>query len=210
MDNTGIYQGILSTGSSTDDTSLTINGSISSALISGETVRIYDGVTYLGNALVSGTTWIFADARTLTNGQVVSYTARVADAANNQSVAGIAYTVTIDTSAPTTTAVITAVIDNVGNIQGTVISGGTTDDTSLTIIGSLTAYLLVGETLRVYDGSSYLGDAIVSGMTWSYVDGRTLANGQSVSVVRWFGTNLIFRSRGSGSSGYWLNYAAFS
>jgi hypothetical protein len=31
-----------------------------------------------------------------------------------------------------------------------------------------------------------------------------------LSVVRWFGTYLIFRSGGSGPSDSWLNYAAFN
>jgi hypothetical protein len=70
-------------------------------------VRIYDGATYLGDASVSvvgsgQSTWSFNDTRTLANNQVVSYTARVADSIMNETAAGTAYTVTVDTTPPGT------------------------------------------------------------------------------------------------------------
>jgi hypothetical protein len=100
-DNVGIFQGTVASGATTDDSSLSIGGTLSAALATGETVHIYDGTTYLGNASVSGTTWSYADSRMLINAQSVSYTALVADAAGNQSTAGSAYTATVDTLAPT-------------------------------------------------------------------------------------------------------------
>ena len=101
VDNVGIFQGTVASGATTDDSSLSISGTISAGLAAGETVRIYDGGTYLGNASVSDNTWSYADSRTLINAQSVSYTALVADAAGNQSTAGSAYTATLDTVAPT-------------------------------------------------------------------------------------------------------------
>ena len=98
-DNTGIIQGPVSTGDSTDDSSLEISGTLSAALITGESLRIYDGGTVLGSAVVNGTTWTYTDSRTLSNSQQVSYTARVIDLAGNQSTASTAYTATIDTTA---------------------------------------------------------------------------------------------------------------
>jgi len=99
-DNVGIFQGPVASGATTDDSSLSISGSLSFALAAGDTVRIYDGSEFLGNATVSedGTTWNYADSRTLSDNQSVSYTARVADAAGNQSAAGTAYTATVDTA----------------------------------------------------------------------------------------------------------------
>ncbi len=99
-DNVGIVTGTVASGGATDDTSLALSGTLTTGLVAGETVRIYDGATYLGNAVVSGTTWTYTDSRTLTNAQAVSYTARVSDAAGNQSAAGTAYTATVDTVAP--------------------------------------------------------------------------------------------------------------
>ena len=99
-------------------------------------MRVYDGSTFLGTAAVSGTTWTYADTRTLTNAQAVSYTVRVADAAGNQSAAGTAYTATVDTAAPATTGAVTAITDDVGIVTGTGANGGTTDDTQLALSGT--------------------------------------------------------------------------
>ncbi len=167
-------------------------------MAAGESVRIYDGATYLGDATVTvaaggQSTWSFVDTRTLANAQAVSYTVQVADAALNLTTVGTAYTATVDTTAPTTTAAVTGLLDNVGTITGSVATGATTDDTSLTVIGTLGgatagASLAAGESLRVYDGATYLGDATVtvaSGAqsTWSFVDTRTLTNAQALSYT---------------------------
>ena len=182
-DDLGIITGTLASGASTDDTSLAISGTLSEVLETGGSVRIYDGSTFLGIATVSDTTWRYTDSRMLTNSQTVSYTAQVADAAGNQSAAGTAYTATINTTAPSTTAAVTAITDDVGIFTGTIASGATTDDTSLTISGTLSAALAAGETLRVYDGSTFLGTATVSSTTWSYTDSSSLTDTQSISYT---------------------------
>jgi hypothetical protein len=162
---------------------LVISGTISAGLAAGETVRIYDGTSFLGAATVSGNSWSYSDSRTLTQAQSLSYTARVADAAGNQSAASSAYSASVDTSAPTTTAAVTAITDNVGAIQGIVASGGRTDDTSLSISGTLSAGLGAGESVRIYDGTNFLGTATVSGNSWSYSDSRTLIHAQNLSYT---------------------------
>jgi hypothetical protein len=204
VDNKGLLQGVVANGGTTDDTYLvdirgTLGGATEGAsLTSGETLRIYDGVEYLGNATVTvvaggQSTWTYIDDRLLVtlNGKALSYTARVADAALNEGTASNAYTATIDTVAPTTTASITSITDNVGSLQGIVTSGGATDDTSLVIGGTLggataAASLASGETLRIYDGATYLGNATVtvasSGQsTWTFTDPRTLSHAQAIS-----------------------------
>ncbi|MCX9004939.1 Ig-like domain-containing protein, partial [Citrobacter portucalensis] len=184
-DNAGIITGSVASGGTTDDTSLVISGTLSAPLAAGETVRVYDGTTFLGTATVDTVngTWSYTDS-SLANGDTPSYTARVADAAGNQSAAGTAYTVTIDTTAPATTAAVTGVADNAGIITGSVASGGTTDDTSLVISGTLSAPLAAGETVRVYDGTTFLGTATVDTVngTWSYTD-SSLANGDTPSYT---------------------------
>ena len=103
-DDVGIIQGTVASGATTDDISLSISGTLSAALADGETVRIYDGSTYLGNASVIGTTWSYADSRIWITvyplNHFFSYTARVANAAGSQSAAGSAYTATFDQVAP--------------------------------------------------------------------------------------------------------------
>ncbi|MFB5746114.1 hypothetical protein ACE38U_14650 [Cedecea sp. S5-13] len=186
-DDVGIVTGNVARGGSTDDTSPVVSGTLSSALVTGETVKVYDGTTLLGTATVDSVnnTWSYADTRTLANGSTPSYTARVADAAGNLSAAGTAYTVTIDTTAPITTASVTGVADDVGTVTGNVARGGSTDDTSPVVSGTLSSALVTGETVKVYDGTTLLGTATVDSVnnTWSYADTRTLANGSTPSYT---------------------------
>ena len=90
---------------------------------------------------------------------------------------------TLDTIPPTTTATVSIVTDDVGSITGTLANDGFTDDASLALSGILSATLSSGEVVKIYDGNTYLGDATVSGTTWTFVDGRTLANEQTVSYT---------------------------
>src|SRR5207248_2590862 len=132
-------------------------------------VAVYDGATRLGTAAVVGSNWSYTDS-TLTNGDAVSYTVRVEDAAGNQGTASAAFTTTIDTAAPTATAAISTVTDDVGIIQGTLTSGGVTDDTSLALAVTSTPTRRSSDLVAVYDGATRLGTAAVVGSNWSYTD----------------------------------------
>jgi hypothetical protein len=103
--------------------------------------------------------------RHLLNGNVVSTTSR---------------SVLVDSQGPTATASITAVTDDVGASTGPVSSGGVTDDTRLVLSGSVTGTLATGDTVRVFDGVSFLGNAVVTGSTWTFSDPRALIDNQAV------------------------------
>jgi hypothetical protein len=183
-DNVGAIQGdmIANSRTATDDTSLALAGTITGTMNTGDLVVIYDGATRLGTATISGSAWTYTDS-TLTNGHITSYTAKVENAAGTQgSASSPAFAASITTTAPTTTASIDSVTDNVGTFTGSLISGGVTDDTSLDLAGTLTATLGVGEVLAVYDGTTRLGNATVSGSGWTYTD-ATLANGDTPSYT---------------------------
>ena len=175
-DNVGIFQGMVTSGSTTDDTTPTIKGTISAALASGDSLRISNGAIFLGLANVDNDTltWEFTPTTALPNtaGTAYAISACAADAVGNLGSVSATGSFTLDTTAPTTTASVTAITDDVGIVQGTVASGATTDDISLSISGTLSAALAAGETVRVYDGTTYLGNASVSGTTWIYADSR--------------------------------------
>ena len=99
-DDVGAIVGNVAAGGVTDDTSLTLSGTLSAAIGATDTVRIYDGATLLGTAVVTGTSWSYVDTRTLADGQALSYTARVANAAGSPGPVGAAYAITVDTTAP--------------------------------------------------------------------------------------------------------------
>jgi hypothetical protein len=177
-DNVGAVQGAITTsGSVTDDTNLTLKGTLSAPLAAGETIRIYDGSTFLGTATVSGNTWTFTDTRTLANGAAVSYTARVADEALNQSAAGTPFTATVDTSVPTISITSVAgdtVTDLVNGTNGTFDAtergaNATTVTTKPVISGTstLAAGLTAKITLNIAGVDETATATIGSNGTWS-------------------------------------------
>ena len=84
--------------------------------------------------------------------------------------------VAVSPAAPSQTSSITQVLDNVGASTGPLAQGATTDDTTPTLSGTLSAALTATQTLRVFNGSTILGTATVSGTTWSFTP-TALANG---------------------------------
>jgi GH18 family chitinase len=98
-DNVGVVQGNLAVAAITDDSTPTFSGSISAALSTGETLRIFNGSTVLGNASVNNTTktWSFTPTALANNG---SYTisARVADAAGNLGSPSASFSFSVDTN----------------------------------------------------------------------------------------------------------------
>ena len=74
-------------------------------------------------------------------------------------------------------AVITAISDNLGTIQGTILDGGITNDTTPTITGTISEALAAGFTVRVYRNDVYAGNATVTGTGWSYTQTTSLTSG---------------------------------
>ena len=184
-DNVGLIQGLVADGAATDDTTPTISGTLSAALATGETLRLFNGATLLGTATVDNNakTWTFTPSLPSTAGTNYSITARVADAAGNLGAASAARTFTLsDNTAPLTTAAITGVADNVGLIKGDVAGAGLTDDVTPTITGTLSAGLARDETLRLFNGTTLLGTATVNNTTrtWSFTP---LLSGTSYSIT---------------------------
>jgi hypothetical protein len=155
-DNVGSVTGALTSGATTDDTSLVLSGTNES----GSTVNVYNGDNLLGAATVSGTTWSYT--ATVVSGTTYQFNVKETDAAGNTSAATSNFTVIGDTTAPT--ANFGAATDNVGSVTGALTSGATTDDTSLVLSGTNES----GSTVNVYNGDNLLGAATINGTAWSY------------------------------------------
>jgi hypothetical protein len=106
----------------------------------------------------------------------------VSDAAGNTTISNTV-SVTVDTVAPTATATLTGAVDNLLPTVGNVASGGTTNDRTLGLSGGVAGSLETGATLHVFDGTTDLGVATVSGATWSLAT-SSLANGSHSFTVR--------------------------
>jgi Ca2+-binding RTX toxin-like protein len=86
----------------------------------------------------------------------------------------------LDTVAPAQTVTISGLSDNVGITQGPIAEGGTTNDTTPTLSGTLSAALGTSEVLRLYRDGVLAGNATVNATTraWSYTPATSLsANG---------------------------------
>src|SRR6185295_6353192 len=141
-DNVSPVTGTVSSGGSSNDTTLTFAGTAES----GSTVTLYDtdGTTVLGTGTAAGGNWtITTSALSQTTHSI---TAKATDAAGNQGAASSAFTVTVDTTAPVAP-VISTVTDDVSPVTGTVSSGGSSNDTTLTFAGTAES----GSTVTLYD-----------------------------------------------------------
>ena len=158
----------------TSDNQITLNGTLGAALGRGEHAQIsIDGGTTWIDVNVSGLTWTYVDGRTVADGDY-NYQLRVIDDAGNIS-ATTSQVVTIDTVAPDASKTVS--IDSISDDTGLSNSDFVTNDTSLTLHGSLGATLADGEGVQIsLDGGSTWQNVTVVGKTWYYVDGRTLGN----------------------------------
>ncbi|EHP6230516.1 Ig-like domain-containing protein, partial [Escherichia coli] len=160
-----------------------VNGSLTAALASNETAQIsIDGGVTWTTLTVTGTTWRYNDSRTLTDGSYL-YQVRVIDAAGNVG-ATDSQNVVIDTIAPDP-AVKTISINAITTDTGLITNDFVTSDTTLAVSGTLGAALSSGEFAQIsIDGGTTWQNLSVSGLTWTYLDGRTLSDGNYNYQVR--------------------------
>lgn len=160
-----------------------VNGSLTAALASNETAQIsIDGGVTWTTLTVTGTIWRYNDSRTLTDGSYL-YQVRVIDTAGNVG-ATDSQNVVIDTTAPDP-AVKTIAISAITTDTGLIANDFVTSDTTLAVSGTLGAALSAGEFAQIsIDGGTTWQNLSVSGLTWTWLDGRTLTDGNYNYQVR--------------------------
>ncbi|VAK81233.1 type 1 secretion target domain-containng protein [Enterobacter hormaechei] len=174
--------GLSSSDFITNDTSLTLHGSLGATLADGEYAQIsIDGGVTWQNVNVTGNSWYYVDGRTLGNG-TYDYYVRVIDIAGN--IGGSAYQkVTVDLVAPDSA--ITVSIDSISTDTGYSDSDFLTNDTSLTINGSIGAPLSSGEYVQIsVDNGLTWQYVTMNGNRWSFIDIRDLPEGEHTYQVR--------------------------
>ena len=90
---------------------------------------------------------------------------------------------TVDTTGPAVTPTITHVEDDRGTIRDNLQDGDATDDDLPVIVGTLSRELQDNEALYIYDGSTFLGEAEVTGTDWKYRDERILIDRQVLELI---------------------------
>ncbi|MCU6397263.1 Ig-like domain-containing protein [Enterobacter quasiroggenkampii] len=166
--------GLSATDFITNDSQVVVNGSLTAQLGNNEKAQISldGGVTWI-DLTVTGTTWRYADGRTLTDG-TYQYQVRVIDNAGNVG-ATDSQDVVIDLTKPAAT---TITVDSITQDTGLSGSDFITSDNQISLKGTLGAALGSGDHAQIsFDGGVTWTDVSVSGLSWTYVDGRTLADG---------------------------------
>ncbi len=158
-------------GAATNDSRPFVTGTMQSGTTR---VQLYDNNVLVGEAiLTSATTWTFQFTAELTDG-VHNLFAVASDAAGNVSSPSVTYTLTVDTATPTAPS-ITGVADDFAPVIGSVMNGGTTNDSRVFLVGSMQS----GTTrVAIFDNGSLVGDAsLTSATSWSYQFVSALADG---------------------------------
>ncbi|WP_052767905.1 Ig-like domain-containing protein [Enterobacter cloacae] len=168
-DNVGPMQQSLASGDLTDDRTPTLHGKAEA----GVTVFVYDGVQLLGTTTADATgNWSFTPAANLLDGEH-QFNAVARDPAGNQSTVSDNFTLLFGedrTPAP----VISGVTDDVGAVQGILLSGTQTDDTTPTLHGQAQA----GDTIRIYDNGTLIGETTTDAQgRWEFTPETELSEG---------------------------------
>nr|WP_174506177.1 Ig-like domain-containing protein [Acinetobacter sp. Marseille-Q1620] len=133
-DDVAPQQGTYLSGTITNDSSPTLNISVTGSLAEGDVVAIYQGTTKVGIATFkAGNIYQFTPTG-LVDG-TYTYTARIEDAAGNQGQSSSEFNLTVDT-VPASAVQIDVVFDDQINLTGPLTSGDYTNDTKPTLSGS--------------------------------------------------------------------------
>ncbi|MBV2263517.1 MAG: cadherin domain-containing protein, partial [Thauera sp.] len=157
--------GPVAEGATTNDNTLLLGGSVAGSPDAGDLLVVYDNGVRLGEASIADGSWSFATPG-LANG-AHAFSVRFEDAAGNAGAPSAAYAVAVDTVIPDVGVAITS-------------TATVTNDTTPEIRGTLDKPLQAGETLRVFDGNQFLGEALVTGTAWVFVPQTGLAAGAHV------------------------------
>ncbi|MHA7847653.1 Ig-like domain-containing protein [Serratia sp. D1N4] len=183
IDDVGDVRGPLSSGSVTDDANPTFNGSAEP----GSVIKLYDNGNLLGSVTADNNgAWTFTPTTPLVEGEH-SITTTATDKAGNTSAPSEPFELSTDyTASPTGPEflAITGVADRVGSEQGTIVSGGITDDSQPLISGIGSA----GDTIIVYAadaaGNRPIGSTTVQADgTWSLTPTTPLLEGQNQLTI---------------------------
>ncbi|WP_336332605.1 Ig-like domain-containing protein [Pseudomonas putida] len=175
-DDVGDQTGPLNPGDITDDSRPTINGSAEP----GANVIIYDRGQKIGETLADANgVWSFTPKQPLAAGNH-EITVQAEDAAGNLSETSPAFDFSIVAPGVPASPAITAVIDDIGVIQGALQKGDVTDDARPTLRGSSEP----GSTITVYSNGTPLGTTVADAQgLWSFTPSTDLAEGLNTLTV---------------------------
>ncbi|VXD01336.1 conserved hypothetical protein [Enterobacterales bacterium 8AC] len=170
IDDVGSIQGTIQKSAVTDDTRPTLVGTSEPGTI----VSIYNNGELLGSVATDASgQWRFTPESDLPEG-VNNLSALAVDVAGNVSPQTGDYPLIIDATPPATIES-GELLDDIGNIQGAIVNGSTTDDAQPTFNGKAEA----GATVVIYDKDTEIGRVVADGNgDWSFTPDRALTDGE--------------------------------
>ena len=168
-DDAGTVTGEIGKNGVTDDTSPTLHGKGSI----GGTIKVYEAGALLGETVVDADgRWSLTPSVPMNEGPH-SLTATITTGVDGESAHVGPFDFVIDLSAPNKPR-IDSITDDVGSIQGKLVDGQHTDDTTPTLAGKAEP----GSSVRIHDNGSLLGFAVADGNgSWSFTPTTPLSNG---------------------------------
>ncbi|CAI1819955.1 putative fimbrial outer membrane usher protein [Serratia fonticola] len=181
-DNVGDKTGELQPGDVTDDTTPTLKGQAEA----GAKIEIYDHGQKIGETTANAEgDWEFTPGSELAEGDH-SFTTRATDAAGNVSELSQPWELVIDITPPDQPGIdgngpgISEIYDDQGPIQGPILSGGSTDDTTPTLSGKGEP----GDTIIVLDNGNKIGETTVNkDGEWEFTPDTELSEGEHEIAV---------------------------
>ncbi|WP_148046921.1 Ig-like domain-containing protein, partial [Pseudomonas poae] len=174
-DDVGSVTGALNSGSVTDDTTPTLQGTAPA----NTQVSIYDAAGVLIGAVIAAANGVWSfEVPALSEG-IHSFTATSTDATSIESSPSASFVLEVDTTAPA--AADQQLFDDVGPITGVIVDGTVTDDNTPTLNGTAEP----GGTVIVKDNGVEIGEApVAEDGTWSFTPKTPLKDGEhSFSTV---------------------------
>ncbi len=154
--------GNIADGGFTTDGTPTLSGTLSAAPDAGDVLQVLRNGTLVGNAVVTGSTWVYAEASALVAGSY-TWTVRLIDAAGNTGTPA-------QRSANLLGNVAGASITNALAGSASIQPGSFTADNTPELVGTVTAALPAGHVVRVLRNGASAGLATVSGTNWTFPD----------------------------------------
>lgn len=165
-DDVGAVRGALARGDTTDDTRLLVRVGLSAGHQAGGKLTLFDGETALALPVQLNTTdisrgWKEISTPTLAQGRNYALKAVVSDLAGNEA-ASDAYAFAVASTARNPVQIARAT-DRHGDVQGTLLSGATTDDRFLELRVDLTnTHSVANDRIRVLNGSEVVYSALLT------------------------------------------------
>ncbi|NJC04500.1 hypothetical protein GGQ97_000293 [Sphingomonas kaistensis] len=162
-------------GAVTNDGTPTLTGTLSALLGSGQKLAVYRDGQLIGQVSPTSTSWNFTDPGA-SDGKH-DYVVKVVDAAGQSGAVSAAFSLTIDTVAPTQAVSVTAAGTSGDStlLRTASLSSGTSGGGTM-VSGTVAGTLGADETVVVFRDGVRLGTASVSNGSWSFNDGVTSGN----------------------------------